>query len=56
MTELITCIYFEISEFNLTFEVQDMGNEAFQNASFVNALFENEALSYSCLLAKKAMK
>ena len=43
---------FVINEFNSTFEVQNMGNEAFQNASFWNALFPNEALGYSCLWAK----
>ena len=40
---------FVINEFNSTFEVQNMGNEAFQNISFGNASFPNEALSYSCL-------
>jgi len=38
-----------INEFNPTFEVQNMGNEAFQNALFVKALLSNEALSYGCL-------
>ena len=42
---------FVINEFNPTFEVQNMGNEAFQNASFGNASFPNEALIYSCLWA-----
>ena len=42
---------FVINEFNPTFEVQNMGNEAFQNASFGNTSFPNEALSYSCLWA-----
>ena len=38
---------FVINEFNPMFEVQNMGNVTFQNA-----LFGNEALSYSCLWAK----
>ena len=42
---------FVINEFNLTFEVQNMGNKAFQNASFGTASFPNEALDYSCLWA-----
>ena len=42
---------FVINEFNPTFEVQNMGNEAFWNASFGNTLFPNEALGYSCLWA-----
>ena len=36
---------FVINEFNPTFEVQSMGNEAFQNAPFANASFGNEAFS-----------
>ena len=36
----ITYIYCIINEFNPTFEVQNMENEAFQNASFWNALFQ----------------
>ena len=40
---------FVINDFNPTFEVQNMKNEAFQNASFGDALFPNEALGYSCL-------
>ena len=39
--EKITYIYCVINEFNPTFEVQNMGNEAFQNASFWNAMFWN---------------
>ena len=45
---------FVINEFNPTFEVQNMGNEAFQNASFGNASFPNEALNYSCLWVESA--
>ena len=40
---------FVINEFNPTFDVQNMGKEASQNASFGNPSFPNEALSYSCL-------
>ena len=40
-----------IIEFNPTFEVQNMGNEAFQNASFGNASFPNGNEGYSCLWA-----
>ena len=50
----ITLIYdrvsignFSINQFNPTFEVQNMVNEAFQNASFRNASFPSEALGYS---------
>ena len=43
---------FVINQFNPTFEVQNMVNEAFQNASFGNPSFPNEALGYSCLWAK----
>ena len=42
---------FVINEFNPTFKVQNMGNEAFQNASLKNASFPDEALGYSCLWA-----
>ena len=42
---------FVINEINSTFEVQNMRNKAFQNASFGNALFPNEVLDYSCLWA-----
>ena len=42
---------FVINEFNQTFDVQNMAKEAFQNVSFGNALFPNEALGYSCLWA-----
>ena len=34
MYDKIAYIYCVINEFNPTFEVQNMGNEAFQNASF----------------------
>ena len=44
-------IYCVINEFNPTFEVQKMGNEAFQNGSFANALFLNGNESNSCLWA-----
>ena len=40
---------FVINEFNPAFQVQKMGNEAFQNVLFGNASFPNEALSYNCL-------
>ena len=42
----ITCTYCVINEFNPTFETQNMGHEAFKNASFGNG---NE--DYSCLWA-----
>ena len=48
----ITYIYCVINEFNPTFEVQKMGNEAFQNASFGNASFPNGNEGNSCLWAK----
>ena len=38
---------FIINELNSIFEVQNMGNEAFQNASFGNTLFPIEVLYYS---------
>ena len=38
-------------KFNPTFEVQNMGNITFQNASFWNALFPNTNEGYSCLWA-----
>ena len=41
-----------INEFNPTFEIQNMGNDAFQNALFGNALFGNGNEDYSCLWAK----
>ena len=57
--ELIKLIYdtvdvcnFVINEFNPTFEVQNMGNEAFQNASFGNASFGNGNEDSSCLRAE----
>ena len=43
---------FLINELNTTFVVYNMGNEVFQNASFGNASFPNEALNYSCLSAQ----
>ena len=43
---------FVINEFNPIFAVQNMGNEAFQNASFGNTSFPKESLDYSCLRAK----
>ena len=46
---------FVIDEFNPTFEAQNMGNEAFQNASFGKASFPNEALCYSCLWARSSL-
>ena len=39
------------NEFDPTFEIQNMGNEAFQNASFENASFGNGNEDYSCLWA-----
>ena len=42
---------FVINAFNPTFEVQNMGNEAFQNASFGKASFPNGNEGYSCLWA-----
>jgi len=36
-----------INEFNPTFEVENMGRAAFQNASFSNALFPNRNEGYS---------
>merc|ERR1712020_392515 len=42
---------FVINEFNPTFEVQNMGNKVFQNASFQIASFPNRNESYSCLWA-----
>ena len=50
--DIVGMCNFVINEFNLTFEVQNIGNEAFQNASFGNASFPNEALGYSCLWAR----
>jgi len=47
----ITYIYCVLNEFNPTFDVQNMRNEAFQNALFGNASFPNEAFSYSYLWA-----
>ena len=49
----ITYIFCVINEFNPTFEVQNMGDEAFQNASFLNALFPK---GYSCLWAVSAQR
>ena len=46
-SDKIAYIYCVINEFNPTFEVQKIGNEAFQNASFGNALFPNK--SNNCL-------
>ena len=46
------CTYFVINEFNPTFEVQNMGNKAFENTSFWNASFPNGNEDYSCLWAK----
>ena len=40
---------FVINEFNPTFEVQKMGNEAFQIALFGNASFPNGNKGNSCL-------
>ena len=48
----ISYIYCVINEFDLTFEVQKMGNEAFQNASFGNASFPNGNEGNSCLWAE----
>ena len=42
---IIDICNFVINEFNLTFEVQNMGNKAFKNALFGNTSFPNEALS-----------
>ena len=42
----------DVDEFNPTFEVQNLGNEAFQNDSFGNASFPNGNKGYSCLWAK----
>ena len=49
--DTVSVCNFVINQFNPTFEVQNMANEAFQNASFGNASFPNEALGYSCLWA-----
>ena len=38
---------FVTNESNPTFEVENIGNEALQNASFADASFLNESLSYS---------
>ena len=42
---------FVLNEFNPTFEVQNIENEAFQNAPFGNTLFPNGNEDYSCLWA-----
>ena len=42
---------FIINEFDPTFEVENMGHEAFQNASFGNASFPNRNEGNSCLWA-----
>ena len=42
---------FDINEFNLTYEVQNMANAAFQIAPFGIAPFPNGRLEYSCLWA-----
>ena len=47
----ITYIHCITNEFNPTFEVQNMGNKAFQNASFWNALLPIGNEGYSCLRA-----
>ena len=47
--DTVDIYHFVINEFNPTFETQNMGNVAFQNASSGNALFPNEVLGYSCL-------
>ena len=56
----ITHTYCVINESNPTFEIQNMGNEAFQNASFGNASFGNEAsqtsLIYHILNFKSCIK
>ena len=44
---------FVINEFNPTFEVQNMGNEAFQNTSFEYASLTNGNEGYSYLWAHK---
>ena len=43
--------YCVINEFNPTFVTQNMGNEAFENASFLKASFGNGNEDYSCLWA-----
>ena len=43
---------FVINELNPTLEVQNVGNEAFQNASFGNASFGNRDEDNSCLGAE----
>ena len=45
---------FVINEFNSTFETQNMGNEAFENALFGNPSFGNRNENYSCLWAYTA--
>ena len=53
-TKYVDQCNFVINEFNPTSEVQNMGNEAFQNAPFANVLFANGSFpngGYSCLWA-----
>ena len=49
-------MYCVINEFNPTFEVQIMGNEAFQNASFGNTSFPNGNEGNSCHWAYLGLK